>query len=190
MEKEINNQQEKSVEDINNSGEILQRIINLLPIRVFWKDKDLKYLGCNEIFARDAGKNKPEELIGKDDFAMGWHDQADAYRADDQKVIASGKAKLNFEEPQTTPQGTTIWIKTSKIPLVDAKGNTVGVLGTYEDITERKEAEGKLKQKNEELQEMNKLMVGRELKMVELKNEIATLKEQLQHFQPTGKNTS
>jgi len=49
--------------------------------------------------------------------------------------------KLNYEEPQTTPEGGQIWLRTSKIPLRDAGGNIYGVLGTYEDITERKRAE-------------------------------------------------
>ena len=120
---------------------LLHRIINLLPIRVFWKDKNLKYLGCNEIFAKDAGKNKPEDLIGKDDSQLGWKDQANIYRDDDQKVIESGKGKLQFEEPQTTPSGDDIWLITSKVPLTDTEGNIIGILGTYADITERKRME-------------------------------------------------
>jgi PAS domain S-box-containing protein len=171
--------QKRSGEDINNSQEILQKIINLLPIRVFWKNIDLRYLGCNEIFAKDAGKDGPEDLIGKDDFQMGWREQAEIYRADDKKVINSGKPKFNFEEPQTTPEGNVIWLKTSKIPLIDMQKNVIGVLGTYEDITERRKADEKLKQKNEELERVNKLMIGRELKMVELKKEIEELKNKL-----------
>jgi PAS domain S-box-containing protein len=162
-----------------NSQAILQGIINLLPIRVFWKDKNLIYLGCNKIFARDAGKNGPEDLIGKDDFQMGWRDQAESYQADDRKVIESGEPKLNFEEPQTTPSGDKIVIKTSKVPLTDPQGNVIGILGTYEDITERKKVEEELKQNVEEIERMNKLMTGRELKIIELKKEIEELKKKL-----------
>jgi len=131
-------ERKKMVENIKNSQKLLQKIINLLPIRVFWKDKDLRYLGCNEVFAKDAGKNQPEDLIGKDDFQMAWKGQAKAYQADDQGVIKSGKAKLNYEEPEITPKGDKIWLKTSKVPLIDSQGNEIGILGTYEDITERK----------------------------------------------------
>jgi len=128
-------------EKSKNSRKFLQKIIDLLPVRIFWKDKDLRYMGCNEILAKDAGKNRPEDLIGKDDFQMGWKEQAKIYQDDDRIVIKSGKAKLNFEEPQTTPQGDEIWIKTSKMPLTDLDGNLIGILGVYEDITERKRAE-------------------------------------------------
>jgi PAS domain S-box-containing protein len=105
---------------------------------VFWKDKNLNYLGCNRLFARDAGMTAPADLVGRDDFEMGWRNEAELYRADDRRVIDSGQAKLNYEEPQTTPDGKTIWLRTSKIPLRDADDNIIGVLGTYEDITARK----------------------------------------------------
>ncbi len=78
---------------------------------------------------------------------MPWKDQSELYQQDDRKVLSSGLAKLNYEEPQTTPDGNNIWLETSKIPLPGLKGEIVGVLGVYEDITARKEAE----QRNKEL---------------------------------------
>jgi PAS domain S-box-containing protein len=117
---------------------MLNQVINLLPVRVFWKDNNLNYLGCNKIFAKDAGKNYSYELIGKDDYQMSWKEQAELYRADDRKVIDLGISKLNFEEPQTTPDGKIIWLKTSKVPLTDLNDNIIGILGVYEDITESK----------------------------------------------------
>lgn len=170
----------KTHEEIIRSKELLQKIIDLLPIRIFWKDLDFKYLGCNNIFARDAGKNDPKEIIGKDDFDMTWKDQAEIYRNDDQEVINSGRGKLNFEEPQTTPDGNTIWLKTSKVPLVDYQGNIMGVLGVYEDITEYKKATDILKKKMTETEELNKMMVGREMKMIELKREVELLKKKME----------
>ena len=67
------------------------------------------------------------------------------YRGDDRQVIESGCPKLLIEEPQTTPEGNTITLLTSKIPLRNSNGEISGVLGTYMDITERKRAEEKLK---------------------------------------------
>ena len=124
--------------ELLESQQMLRLVIDAIPVRVFWKDLDLCYLGCNIPFARDGGLGDPAELIGKDDYAMTWQDQAELYRADDRKVIESGEPKLNYEEPQTTPDGKTIWLKTSKIPLKNSKGEVIGVLGTYEDITEAK----------------------------------------------------
>ena len=131
-------------EALRASRQMLGEIINALPARVFWKDKNLIYLGCNTVFARDAGFAEPKDIIGKDDFQMGWRDQAEKYRGDDREVIESGCAKLLIEESQTTPEGNTITLLSSKIPLRDSKGEIVGMLGTYLDITKRKWAEEEL----------------------------------------------
>ena len=140
----------KRAEDaLRDSQQILAGILNTVPVRVFWKDKNLTYLGCNIAFARDAGFEKPEDIIGKNDYAMGWRDQAELYRADDMAVIESRRSKLMIEEPQTTPAGESIYLLTNKVPLLDPKGEVIGVLGTYLDITERKRAEDALQAEKE-----------------------------------------
>ena len=128
-------------EESRSTCQILGAVLNSITFRVFWKDKNSIYLGCNMQFARDAGFEKPEDIIGKDDYSMGWREQADLYRNDDRMVIESGIPKLLFEEPQTTPSGDLIYLLTSKVPLQDDSGKIRGVLGTYLDITERKKAE-------------------------------------------------
>jgi len=139
------------------SNELLQLVLDTIPVRVFWKDRDLRYLGCNRLFAQDSGLAGPDHLIGLDDFAMGWRDQAEAYRADDAAVIESGTARVNYEEPQTTPSGQQIWLRTSKLPLRDLDGTIIGVLGTYEDITEEKRREERERQLQTEVQHNQKL---------------------------------
>jgi PAS domain S-box-containing protein len=128
-------------EKLSESAQMIEGIINAMPVRVFWKDAQLAYLGCNASFARDAGFTDPKDLVGKDDFQMGWHEQAELYRADDRAVIESGRAKLLFEEPLTTPTGETITLLTSKLPLFNSQGKISGILGMYMDITERKKAD-------------------------------------------------
>jgi len=122
--------------EILKSANLIKTIIQTAPLRIFWKDRDLNYLGCNDLFARDAGLEDSEQMIGKSDFEMGWKDQAELYRADDLRIIESGKATLGYEEPQTTPEGEQIWLRTSKVPLIDtSSGETIGILGVYDDIT-------------------------------------------------------
>ena len=129
---------------LRESRQIILAILNAVPARIFWKDKNLVYLGCNTPFARDAGFTRPEEVIGKDDFQMGWRDQAELYRAADRQVIESGHSKLLIDEPQTTPDGNIITLLTSKVPLCDSNGEVFGVLGTYMDVTERARLEEQL----------------------------------------------
>jgi PAS domain S-box-containing protein len=123
------------------SQQLLQSVMDNIPQAVFWKDQDLRYLGCNQAFAEDAGLATPQHIVGKTDYDMPWTAQAEAYRADDHLVMESGTAKINYEEAQTTPTGDLIWLRTSKVPMRDAEGKVTAVLGMYEDITERREAE-------------------------------------------------
>ncbi|MGA2556671.1 MAG: PAS domain S-box protein [Verrucomicrobiota bacterium] len=152
-------ERKRAEEALRASHQIIEGIINAIPVGVFWKDKNLVYLGCNTVFARDAGFADPKDIIGKDDYQMGWRDQAEKYRGDDLQVIESGCPKLMIEEPQTTPEGNTLTLLSSKIPLLNAKGEISGVLGTYMDITERKRLETHLFQ-SQKMETVGKLAGG------------------------------
>jgi diguanylate cyclase (GGDEF)-like protein/PAS domain S-box-containing protein len=142
----------KSEEKLKDSYNLLTSIINTVPLRIFWKDTNLNFLGCNTLFAKDAGKLDSRDIIGKSDYELSWKDEAELYRDDDRSVIDSDRAKLFFEEPQTTLDGKKIWLRTSKVPLHDDKGEVIGVLGMYEDITEQKLSEDSLRKSQQHLQ--------------------------------------
>jgi PAS domain S-box-containing protein len=142
----------KAEQVLHESQQMLHSVLDTIPVRVFWKDLDSNFLGCNRSFALDAGLQSPEEILGRDDFEMGWGEQAQLYRSDDRLVIETGRPKLGYEEPQTTPTGDKIWLRTSKAPLFDVKGEIKGVLGTYEDITVHKQAEEALRKAHDELE--------------------------------------
>ena len=122
----------------------LQSVVNHVPHFIFWKNKDSVFLGCNLQFAKSAGLNHPDDIVGKTDFDLPWSKEAQRYVDDDLKVIRSGQAKLNIEEPQTSPNGTPLTILTSKVPMLDAHNNVSGVLGIYTDITQFKNSEKEL----------------------------------------------
>jgi PAS domain S-box-containing protein len=151
---------QRATEALRASTQILEGVINAIPVRVFWKDRALVYLGCNAAFAHDAGFADPKDIIGKDDFQMGWRDQAELYRADDRQVIESGRSKGLIEEPQKTPEGDTITLLTSKIPLRNSKGEVSGVLGTYMDITEHKRAAEALRASEQRTRAILENMLG------------------------------
>jgi two-component system sensor histidine kinase/response regulator len=159
--------QRQIADDLQNQKDLLQSVIEHAPIRVFWKDKELRYLGCNSQFARDAGLVHPEELIGKTDYDMGWREQAERYRTDDRAVMDSGIPKLDFDEPQTTPDGGDIWLRTSKVPLRGKDQRVIGVLGIYTDVTQRKRDAEELERHRRHLEQMveertNELSVAKE----------------------------
>ncbi|MDD5350939.1 MAG: PAS domain S-box protein [Chthoniobacteraceae bacterium] len=121
--------------DLVDSRRMLQLVLDTIPQRVFWKDKDSRFLGCNRSFAADTGHADTRDVVGKTDFAFSWKEVADRYRADDREVITSGITKIGYEEPQVRPDGSLSWLRTSKVPLRDHENRIFGVLGTYEDIT-------------------------------------------------------
>lgn len=137
-------ERKKAKDKLIESKNFLQLVIDAVPSRIFWKDGDLRYLGCNTQFAKDAGYSRPDELAGKTDSEIGWKDQTELYRNDDKAVIESGIPRLDIEEPQTTPDGNTIWLNTSRVPLRDKDRNIIGVLGLYTDVTERVRVEKEL----------------------------------------------
>ncbi len=135
----------KAEQALDEQLKLLQNIVNHVPARIFWKNIDGEYLGANQLFLEDAQLDSEAELIGKTDKEMPWAetDAAD-YRSDDVQVMQSGQPKLHFEEEQTNDQGETIILSTSKVPLYNATGEVFGVLGTYEDITQRRQMEQEL----------------------------------------------
>ena len=143
----------------NQAARHLLWVLDNLPMRVFWKDHNSVMRGCNQSFAEDFGASSPAEVIDKDDRenidVNNPNDErlkeAEKYRADDLQVMQSGQARIGYEEPQTRPDGEEYWLRTSKVPLYDARGKSVGILGMYEDITERKRAENKIRQNEERL---------------------------------------
>ena len=138
-------ERKRAEEELYRSRQMLQSTLDTIPQRVFWKDRNSTYLGCNRAFATDAGLNNPAEIIGKSDFELVWSGTAETYRADDKLVMEKGSAKLNFDEAQSRPDGRLVWLRTNKLPLHDREGKVTGVIGTYEDITERKQAEQALR---------------------------------------------
>ncbi len=130
-------------QEVEQTRDLLVTAINSLPIRVFWKDLDSTYLGCNKHFAQDAGLKNPNDTIGKTDFDFFAKESADYFRSIDRRVMDSGVAEERFDERQQRGDGTNAWLRTSKVPLRNPNGDIFGVLGTYEDITEEKERERK-----------------------------------------------
>lgn len=132
------------------SQDTLQAIVDNIPRAIFWKDKDLKFMGCNRIFAAIAGAKSPAELIGKSDFDMAWSSQADAYRRDDLEVMRKKQPKLDIEEVNVNSEGEESWVLTSKVPIANQEGEVVAILGMFEDITARKRKDADIAKKLEE----------------------------------------
>ena len=132
---------EKTVE-LQQNRNTLAHIMDSVPQSIFWKDRDSVYLGCNQAFARAVGLDRPEEIVGKTDFDLPWlPEDTESYLTDDREVIDHRRPKRRIIEPVQQADGTRSWVETTKVPLINESDEVYGVLGVYEDITERKRAE-------------------------------------------------
>ncbi|WP_094673540.1 PAS domain S-box protein, partial [Hydrocoleum sp. CS-953] len=138
--------------ELQLSQQKLQLIINTIPQSIFWKNQDLVYQGCNNSFADRAGFKSPTEIVGKTDYDLpGNKEYFEHYRIIDCQVMESDIPRYQIIEPQLTTQGQKRWLQTSKVPLHNQDGQVIGILGSYEDITERIEAQEKLNQQQKTL---------------------------------------
>lgn len=141
-------------ENLYHSQRMLQLVLDSIPVRVFWKDSNLLYLGCNQAFVKDIGLQSPDEVIGKtDDDLATKKDEAEFIKQCDSRVMASGKPEYRIVQRHFRHNGTEAWLETNRIPLRNSAGKIVGILGTYEDVTDRKYAEGEIQRLNRDLEE-------------------------------------
>jgi PAS domain S-box-containing protein len=147
-------QSQTTLQELQQSQQILREIIDNIPQVIFWKDYNSTYLGCNQKFAIQAGLETPRDIIGKTDYDLPWsQEEADSYRNNDRKVMASNQPELHIIETQQQQDGSITWLDTRKIPLCNEAGEVYGILGCYEDISDRKAAEAQIQQKNQELEQ-------------------------------------
>jgi len=134
-------ERKRAEQESHESAVVLQQIIDSLPQRVFLKDGEGRYLAANRAFRVDSGKDP----VGLTDYEMPWtREQADFFRACDQRVVTSGQAELDIIEPILTDDGQARWLSTCKLPVRDPGGEIFAVLGTYLDITHLKLTEQEL----------------------------------------------
>ncbi len=127
----------KAAAALQRSREMLKRVIESFPHSIFWKDPDLRYLGCNRNFAREAGCEVISDVVGKTDKQLGWKDnEACLLHEWDMEVVKSLAPLHRMLEREAG----ALFFDIRRIPMFDSKGKFTGVLGTHEDVTEKEMA--------------------------------------------------
>ncbi|MEL0645209.1 PAS domain S-box protein [Olleya sp. Ti.3.14] len=187
-------EQEKTEELLSESKNDLNAIINNIGDPLFVKDDQSCLIIVNDAFCKMFDTNR-KLVIGKTLAEDVTEQEREAFLKVDKEVLKTGIENIS-EETLTVKNSNTRTISTRKTRYVDANGSKF-IIGTIRDITNRKKTEIELDLyrhqleelvnsrteevniKNAELQRMNKLFIGRELKMKELKNRIGKLKEEI-----------
>ncbi len=136
----------KKAEDaIKYERNLLRALINNLPDAVYVKDKAFKKIIANPVDLAYMGLHSEEEILGKDDYAIYPKEIADSSYKDDRFVVDSGTPYLNKEDYFIDNLGKEHWMLNSKVPIHDANGEIIGLVGIGREITERKKEETRLK---------------------------------------------
>jgi PAS domain S-box-containing protein len=136
-------ERKKAMADLRARESKYRTLLENLPQKIFFKDRNSVYISCNENYARDL-KIEAEEIAGKTDYDFYPRQLADKYRADDRGIVESGGTKDIEEKYIVDGQGLTV--HTVKTPVRDEQGNVTGILGIFWDITERKQLERLLRE--------------------------------------------
>lgn len=120
-----------------------EKLFSLMPGYVFWKDKNFRYIMCNETASKYMlGFDRPDQIRGKTDYDFGWDpDLVATYRKIDEEILNTGLPMQVVEETVVTKEGQTIILLVNKSPLTNRAGEVVGIFGVSIDITAQKEAE-------------------------------------------------
>lgn len=109
-----------------------EQILDQLNMFIWAKDTSFKYVYCNEHYAEAAGLDSPNQIIGKSDDQLPWRKLADYFKVGDYAVF-QGLSRTNVEE--TTDANNIKDILVSETQLLDSSGKTIGLVGSFVDIT-------------------------------------------------------
>ncbi|MGA2956420.1 MAG: PAS domain S-box protein [Thermodesulfobacteriota bacterium] len=149
--KDLESQHQKTIEALRASEKKYRTFLEHIPLKLFIKDRNFSYVYCNEYYAEDL-KIRPEEIAGKTDYDFFPKDLADKYRSDDKQIIEAGKLE-NIEDRYVQEEQTFV-VHMVKTPIRDEKGNIIGILGMFWDITEQKRNEEELRKYRIHLEEL------------------------------------
>jgi len=149
--KELESQQQKTIETLRASEKKYRTFLENIPLKLFIKDRNFAYVYCNESYAQDL-KIRPEEIVGKTDSDFFPEDLAQKYTSDDNRIIETGKLE-NIEDTYIQ-DGQSFTVHMVKNTIRDEKGNIIGILGMFWDISERKRNEEELRKYRAHLEEL------------------------------------
>jgi len=153
---------QKLMTAVEKSRETLESVIDNIPLLIYWKDSNLNYIGCNTHYALINGFADPNLIISKKDKDLIWLKyKLEKVRSAEQQVIRSGTPEYNVLEDWILPNGSKVWYNINRMPLFSPDNNIIGILTTYEDITERFILEQRLKESERKYRELHdKLKTG------------------------------
>jgi len=154
LQKELT-ERKKAEQELIQERSLIRSMMNSIPDLIFYKDKNNRYIGCNEAFCL-FNNFKLQDIVGKTDFDIFPKEQAKYFAETDQKIIVQ-KRTIRQESWEINAKGEKFLLDTLKVPFVDENGNSLGIVGICHDITERYKTEIDLKNAKEKAEESDRL---------------------------------
>jgi len=124
---------------------LLKMLMDSMPDTIYFKDPQSRFTRVNRAQAQVLGVSSPEQAIGKSDVDFFTAEHAQAALADEQRILKSGEGLISKTERIRRADGQFRWVSATKVPLRDADGTVVGLVGMSRDVTEHMIAENLLR---------------------------------------------
>ncbi len=162
----------QNIDNAFREKDLLEQLFNEMPDRIYFKDRESRFILANSFVSQIMGEKDPKKLVGKTDFDFHRIELAQEYYNDEQRIMKSGKPMINKEEIGLDTEGNNIVVSTSKIPIRDTRNNVIGVIGIGRDISKQKKVEQQLKENSEQLQDANALLEERQEEIEQISEEL------------------
>jgi PAS domain S-box-containing protein len=148
--------QRAAYDEQSQAQSLFLSLIDSLPLNVFSKDKEGRFILANRQFCQTVGKPM-EDILGCTDDDFHPPEMARKYRRDDEAVMAS-RMVTTIEEEHRTTTGTVMDVNVIKAPLYNRQRQITGMLGVFWDISKRKQAERALHESEKRFRELVDLL--------------------------------
>lgn len=145
-------------EALKDERRLLNILMETVPDLIYFKDTSSRFIRINQAHASVFGLDDPDEAIGKSDVDFQSPELAESFLAEEMRIITSGQPLVNHEEFNPRPDGTPRWFSSTKMPIKDEYGRAIGIVGVSRDITQSKQTEAALREGEEKLQTIFKML--------------------------------
>jgi diguanylate cyclase (GGDEF)-like protein/PAS domain S-box-containing protein len=129
--------------------DLLQALMDNIPDTIYFKDTLSRFTRINKAQALVLGVANVEDAIGKTDLDFQAPELAQDFINEEQRIVQTGEALVNRIEFNPTLDGQPRWFSATKVPIKNAEGSVIGIVGISRDVTKRKQAEEALQQSEE-----------------------------------------
>ncbi len=144
-----NKEMEEIQQQLSEEKYLLNALLNSSKDRIYFKDKDSKFIRVSKSMVELFEKENESEILGKSDFDFGFEEHAKVAFEDEQKIIRTGNPMEDAVEIEKWDDGHLTWVSTTKNPLVDLDGKIIGTFGISRDVTTSKLVEIEMKKRKE-----------------------------------------